>query len=124
MAEKGIRISLMCAKVVSPNPQATSTMADSPAPDPVPEPRLKELLDVISDPLRWRVLDELLKGEPLPTVELARRLHVPANTLSKHMAKLRRAGIVLVGYGSLYRIHSAFLVPGQRALDLGAVVLR
>ncbi len=98
-----------------PSPSASEAM---------PDILLKTLLTAISDLTRWRVLAELLKGEPLPIYELARRLKVNRNTLSKHVAVLRNCGILWIGYGSLYRIAPAYLVPGQRALDFGAVVLR
>lgn len=99
----------------------------TPAPSAATEPSfppLDRLLTVISDRTRWRILDEILKGEPLPVYELARRLGVPPANISKHVAVLARAGVVVAGFGRCYRIPSAYLVPGQRALDLGAVVLR
>ncbi len=95
------------------------------AADPVPRIPFKRLLTAVSDPTRWLILSELLKGEALPVVELARRLKVNPSTTSKHAWVLRRCGILLVGYGTLYRISPSFLVPGEpNALDFGAVVLR
>jgi DNA-binding transcriptional ArsR family regulator len=95
-------------------------MSDAPQPH-IP---LATLLTAVSDRTRWRIFDELLKGEPLPVHELARRLGIRATNISKHMTVLHRSGLVLRGFGKLYRIPPAFLVPGQRALDFGAVVLR
>ena len=77
----------------------------------------------ISDKTRWRILDELLKGEALPAIELGKRLKVPATNISKHCVVLHRCGILKRDYG-LYKINPAHLIPGERALDLGAVVIR
>ncbi|MGB8169156.1 MAG: metalloregulator ArsR/SmtB family transcription factor [Chthoniobacteraceae bacterium] len=93
-------------------------------PAPAPFIALGDILTAISDRTRWRILDELLKGEPLPVMELARRLGAPGTNISKHMNVLRTFGLVTRGFGSLYRIPAPFLVPGQRALDFGAVLLR
>ena len=96
-------------------------MPDAP---PTPAIPLDDILTAISDLTRWRILDELLKGEPLPVKELSRRLGAPATNISKHCLLLYRSGIVQRGFGNLYKIHPSHLLPGQRALDLGAVVLR
>jgi DNA-binding Lrp family transcriptional regulator len=85
---------------------------------------LEPLLTAVSDLTRWRILDELLKGEALPVLELAKRLHVPATNISKHCTVLLRLGILRRGYGNLYSIPACFTVPGQRVLDFGAVLLR
>jgi DNA-binding IclR family transcriptional regulator len=93
-------------------------------PDTMPVIPLEDILTAVSDMTRWRILDELLKGEPLPAQELSTRLGVPATNISKHCLTLLRFGIVQRGYGNLYKITPAHLIPGQRAIDLGAVVLR
>ncbi len=84
----------------------------------------QSLLTAISNVTRWQILDELLKGEPLPIYELARRLKINRSTLSKHVAVLSLQGILVSGYGAVYRVAPRFLVEGERALDLGPVVLR
>ena len=91
---------------------------------PIPVIPLANILTAISSEIRWRIFDELLKGEPLPVIELARRLGTPATNLSKHVNLLRNFGLLQRGYGNLYRIPAPFLIPGQRALDFGAVLLR
>ncbi|MBI5688087.1 MAG: helix-turn-helix transcriptional regulator [Verrucomicrobia bacterium] len=85
---------------------------------------LARLVNAVSDMTRWRILDELLKGEALPVSELSKRLHVPATNIAKHSAKLMQLGMLRRGYGDLYSIPACYLVPGQRALDFGAVLLR
>jgi DNA-binding transcriptional ArsR family regulator len=106
-----------------PDTPAPTTPA-APTPAPIPVIPLDNLITTISDRTRWHIFDELLKGEPLPVIELARRLGAPATNISKHMNVLRTFGLVTRGYGNLYRIPAPFLIPGQRALDFGAVVLR
>ena len=105
-------------------PFSPPAMSNPPAPRRLPRHPLKNLLFAIAEPTRWRILDELFKEPGLPIVEIARRLKAVPNTISKHVAVLRNLGIITHGYGYLYRIHTIYLVPGQRALDLGAVVLR
>jgi hypothetical protein len=64
-------------------------------------------------------LAELAKGQPLPVAELARRLRETPSSMSKHVAILRRSGIISHGTGSRdYRIPEAYQVPGERAVDL------
>ena len=88
-----------------------------------PQIPFDSLLTAISDKTRWRILDELFKGEALPAIEIGKRLKVPATNISKHCVVLHRCGILKRDYG-LYKIHPAHLIPGERALDLGAVVIR
>ena len=85
---------------------------------------LEDIVRAVSDLTRWRILDELLKGEPLPISELAKRIGVPRVNISKHAACLFSVGLLRRGYGNLYSIPACYLVPGQRALDFGAVLLR
>ena len=95
----------------------------NPASATAPQIPFDSLLTAISDKTRWRILDELFKGEALPAIEIGKRLKVPATNISKHCVVLHRCGILKRDYG-LYKINPAHLIPGERALDLGAVVLR
>jgi DNA-binding MarR family transcriptional regulator len=61
----------------------------------------------------------------LPVAELARRLRETPSSMSKHVAILRRSGIISHGTGSRdYRIPEAYQVPGERAVDLGWALVR
>jgi len=83
------------------------------------------LLTAIGERTRWFILRELIVGEPLPVIELARRLGAPATNIAKHAQFLHRSGILDRGYGKLYRIAPRFLVPGAPAsLDFGAALIR
>ncbi len=93
-----------------------------------PEPgliKLKHLSRVLNVPARWRILRELARGEALPVKELAVRARCPAASASKHMAVLRKAGLVTIGYGRLYKLSAGVQPePGGRRLDLGHCVLK
>lgn len=43
---------------------------------------------------------------------------------SKHFAVLLASGIVLRSYGGNHKIDPRFLVPGERAIDIGHAYLR
>ncbi len=86
---------------------------------------LEKLAGVLSDPGRWLILQELGKGEPLPVQELAKRTGRSAGMTSKHMATLRDAGVVVVGFGRLYQLAPVVRpAPGAKILDLGLCQLR
>jgi DNA-binding transcriptional ArsR family regulator len=93
-----------------------------------PKPQLlkpKLLASILHDPVRWRILRELCPGESLPVIELAMRARTKATKVSKHMAVLRKAGLVTTSYGRLYKLAPA-LKPDLTAqrLDLGHCVLK
>jgi DNA-binding transcriptional ArsR family regulator len=78
----------------------------------------------IGDPLRLRILRELASGDRLMVVEIAGRLRVSANLVSKHLAVLRRVGLVDI-LQRLYFLPRPFIVDGERRmLDLGFCVLK
>ena len=85
---------------------------------------LKTLATALGDPTRWRILQKLVGSDPLMTVELAEQIGVAATNISKHLAVLRKAGIVIQTRAGLYRIAPHWTIPGERAIDLGAAVLR
>ena len=104
-------------------------MAESSSEDPSSAPKhlkprlpISKQLSAISSLSRWLILNELMK-EPLPVCAIASALRVSETSISKHMAVLLAAGIVHRHYG-LYRIDARFLVPGERALDFGSVLIR
>lgn len=49
---------------------------------------------------------------------------VPRANISKHLAILVSFGLLQRTYGNLCSIPACYLVPSQRALDFGAVLLR
>ena len=91
----------------------------------VPLLPLEPFLSAIGGLVRWRILQELVKGEPLMVVELAERLGKSASLVSKHMKVLRDAGAVTAGRAGLYRLPPQFPASAEeRTVDFGYCVLR
>ena len=68
-----------------------------------------DALSALAQPTRLEVFRLLVKQEPdgLPAGEIARRLDVPHNTMSSHLAILSRAGLISVKRHSrsmIYRV--------------------
>ncbi len=98
--------------------------APSSASPPPPQLTLADVLPAIASERRWSILRELAKGEPLSVIEVAHRLRATPAGTSKQFAVLLASGIVLRTYGGNYKIDSRFLVPGERAIDIGHAYLR
>jgi DNA-binding transcriptional ArsR family regulator len=86
---------------------------------------LKSVLFAIGTPTRWQILSELSAGEPLMVSEIAQRTGRSADLVSKHLAVLRKCGMVVQSRGVFYQIPKQYLpVPGQRVADFGHCLLR
>jgi len=97
----------------------------APAPPVTPALTIENLSEVLRFPVRWRILQMLGKGEPLPTIAIARRLGLKPVTASKHLNLMRRNGALAQGYGRLYSIAPAFRpAPGTNVLDFGPCLVR
>ena len=59
-------------------------------------PELAPVASLLADRTRSRILEELLGGVPLPVGALAARAGIAPSTASEHVAKLERAGLVVV----------------------------
>ncbi len=80
---------------------------------------------ILSDATRWRILFELAKGDALPVGELAKRIGKRPDSISKHMAHLRNAGLVEKVFTTCYRLPEALQPPaGATVLDLGPCLLK
>ena len=90
----------------------------------IPRLSMDKALAIISSVPRWLILRELSMGEPLPIAEIARRVRATPTGTSKHCSVLLDSGIVHRGYGGLYAIDPRFLVPNERSIDLGFVLIR
>ena len=55
--------------------------------------RYRELLVLVSDSSRWRIL-QLLRSHPLTVRELVERMEIAQPAVSHHLGRLRRAGLV------------------------------
>lgn len=88
-------------------------------------PPLKTLLFAIATPVRWQILSELSAGEPLMIREIAQKIGQSADLTSKHLAVLRKCGLVVQSRRYLYLIPKQYLpAPGQRVADFGHCLLR
>jgi len=70
-----------------------------------------DALAALAQPTRLEAFRELVRSEPhgLPAGEVARRLSVPQNTMSSHLAVLARAGLVVAERQSRSIIYRAEL---------------
>jgi biotin operon repressor len=86
---------------------------------------LDKLFTILHDKARWRILFALAKGDALPVSELTRRVRKSRDTVQKHMAVLKDAGVVMQIYGRLYKLVPALQPPpGCGVLDFGFCLLR
>jgi DNA-binding transcriptional ArsR family regulator len=95
------------------------------SPENIPHPPLGALSKAIGAPLRWAILTELGSGEPRMVKEIALKLRKSPTLVSKHLAVLRRAGVVEVGRAGVYQIPKHFVVAAdKRHIDFGHCLLR
>ena len=95
------------------------------SPENIPHPPIAALTKAIGTPLRWAILTELASGEPRMVKEIALKLRRSPSLVSKHLAVLRRAGVVEIGRAGVYQIPKYFTVaPEKRHLDFGHCLLR
>ena len=81
-----------------PRPRAASCCAPSTGLDPALDAvRLAEVASALSEPIRVQIVDVLRRhGQPLCQCELRPLFRIPQPTLSHHLSKLARAGLVAV----------------------------
>ena len=101
-------------------------MPEKPSQPPAtPANSLVDTLNAIANPIRWRILAELASGDQLMVTELAERTGQSADAISKHMAVLREAHIVVQGRNRLYQLDPRFMADKEnRVLDFGYCLLR
>jgi DNA-binding transcriptional ArsR family regulator len=98
---------------------------EAPAAPPTPIISLEDTLSAIANPTRWWILAELAGGDQLMVAEIAERTRQSAAAISKHMAVLRQAGVVVQGRNRLYQLDPRFIADkSQRLIDLGWCLLR
>jgi DNA-binding transcriptional ArsR family regulator len=90
-----------------------------------PTLRLQTVLTCISSTTRWDILRELADGGSLMVSEIARRTGWSPAVVSKQLAILRKAGIVINPRVRLFEIAPQFITDkSQRLLDFGWCTLR
>jgi DNA-binding transcriptional ArsR family regulator len=88
-----------------------------------PLPDLALLAGALGNPTRWKMLKELSTGELRTIGELASVAGCNYDNAGRHLAVLRKAGLVVQGRGRLYEIPKQYIpAPGQ--LDYGHCLLR
>ena len=95
-------------------------MPDSPIPPQTPWPgTLEDVVLVLNNIARWKILAMLCRTEWLPVHHLAGAAGVKPSAASKHMLVLLNTKVVERGFGRLYRIVPALRpAPGAEWLDL------
>ena len=87
--------------------------------------RLEAIGMALSDATRWRILLELGKGDALPVGELAKRTGKRSGVVSKHVALLRKVGLVERVFSTCYTLPSAMqAATDATAIDLGPCLLK
>jgi predicted transcriptional regulator len=86
---------------------------------------LETVLTCLSSTTRWDILRELADGGSLMVSEISRRTGWGPSVVSKQLAILRNAGIVINPRGRLFEITPQFVADkSQRLLDFGWCTLR
>lgn len=83
-------------------------------------PGPERLIQALAEPTRLRLLALLLQGETC-VCDLTAALRIPQPTASRHLARLRRAGWVVVRREGLWAHYS--LAPANGAVHAGLVEL-
>jgi predicted transcriptional regulator len=88
-------------------------------------PDLNKLAAALSHPIRWRILKQMANGQQQMVMEIAEAVGCSADMASKHLAKLRSAGLVVQGHAHLYQIPKALLpTPGTAVVECSLCTLR
>jgi predicted transcriptional regulator len=85
---------------------------------------LRTLQRAVSDPTRWKIFDTLRQRGPMTPKLVTQAVGAPISNISKHLVFLRKVGLLEQRMGKVYAIPEVFMVPGERALDFGAIVIR
>src|SRR4051812_28156396 len=100
-------------------------MPDPSSASPAPGIPLETFLDLISSVTRWNILRELADGSSLMVSELATRTGIDASAISKHLASMRKAGVIINPRTRLVEIAPQYLTDKEnRILDFGYCLLR
>ena len=88
-------------------------------------PDLERLIKALGHTRRWKMLKELTSGEPRTIAEMAKVAGCSYDNASKHLAMLRRAGLVVQRRGRLYELARQYLpATGEPVVDFGHCLLR
>lgn len=80
---------------------------------------------VLGSEQRWAILRVMIQGEMLLQVEIAQRLGITGNLVSKEMKVMFQSGMVERNRAGLYSIPQRFLVSAEEGVvDFGCCLLR
>ena len=86
---------------------------------------LASLLKVTGSYIRWCILRELIKGQPLPAKVVGKAVGISPDAAAKHLGEMRDLGVLIQGYGRLYALAPQWQPPpGTLAIDFGYCLLR
>lgn len=108
------------------NPNHVLPVMSQPSATPVTAAiRLDHLIIVIGSDVRWRVLALLSDGEPWSTSEIADRVGITHNAMSKHIRILLELRMIRKSNSRLYRLESHIpLLPDRSGIDFGHCLMR
>ena len=78
-----------------------------------------ELLKVMAHPIRLRIVKNLIDNGPANVGSMQEKFHIPQPTVSSHLSKLRRAGILIAnrnGTEIYYKVENKFILRLAKTL--------
>lgn len=78
-----------------------------------------ELLKVMAHPIRLRIVKNLIDNGPANVGSMQAKFHIPQPTVSSHLGKLRRAGILIAnrnGTEIYYKVENKFILRLAKTL--------
>jgi len=78
-----------------------------------------EVLKVMAHPIRLKIIKSLIDNGPSNVGSLQEKFHIPQPTVSSHLGKLRRAGILISrrnGTEIYYKVENEFILKLASAL--------
>jgi DNA-binding transcriptional ArsR family regulator len=101
-----------------------NSTANPPNPTNPPLMPFDRLVETLGAPVRCAILGALSDGEARMVNEIAKMIGQKPGLVSKHLAVLRWAGLVVVNR-RLYQVPAAYIADaGKRHLDFGHCLLR
>lgn len=78
-----------------------------------------ELLKVMAHPIRLRIVKNLIDNGPANVGSMQEKFHIPQPTVSSHLGKLRRVGILIAnrnGTEIYYKVENKFILRLAKTL--------
>ena len=78
-----------------------------------------EVLKVMAHPIRLKIIENLIDNGPANVGSMQEKFHIPQPTVSSHLGKLRRAGVLISrrnGTEIYYKVENEFILNLASAL--------